>query len=404
MSHPFNSVQAYLTSSANAPIEMPLELILSVIEAACVGSSEKERLRILRSCSLVCRLWSNVSQQLLFSRAVLGSRRAFDAFAAALDNSTIHGQFLRHSVTSIRVVFNSGQQSCLGREAFQQILDSCPNVRELWVSLFGPSRKATPPCHSLQCAGSLKSTIATSLQSRPMLTSLHINDWQDEDESYLLHLLSLSPRLGTLSLGGRYPPFPISPTPKLRFALSDLRLNYQTSPSVSFIKWLLSNSTETLRAVTFDRDPFPDVLEYLATYHGHTLEALSLRSSIYISVLSRCSKMKKFRVSSPIASSCSSLFKQLPPTLRKLSMVIERDTPLSLLIEYVKCNDHLEELVIQLWDDGSRNILLSPLRIACALQGVTLHIPSHPRGMLHARVRSLFFKVLLIDSLQSARS
>jgi len=395
MSYPFDSAQAYLTSPANSPIEMPLELILSIIEAACVGSSEKERLRILRSCSLVCRLWSTVSQQLLFSRIVLGSQCAFDAFAAVLDNSTIHGQFLRYSVTSIRVVFNSGQQSCLGREKFQQILDICPNVRELSVSLFGPSRKSSPSDAS-PCVEPLKATTPASLQTSRFLTSLHINSWQDEDESYLLHLLSLSPRLTTLSLGGKSPPSSFPPATAIPFALSELRLSYQTSPSVSFVKWLLSNSMETLSAVTFCRDPWPDVLEYLTTYHGHLLQSLSLRSPIHMSVLNRCSQLNEFRTSSPITPSCSSILKQLPPTLRKLSLAIERDTPLSSVIEYVKCNERLEELAIQLRDDGSRNILLSPLRIACAFQGVLLHIPSHSRGMQQPPVRGLSPKCPLL--------
>ena len=79
-------------------MEMPLELICAVIETACEGADDRTRVGLLKSCSLVCRTWSNASQRLLFSKVTLHSQRAFESFMYAVDRSAEHGASLGDAV------------------------------------------------------------------------------------------------------------------------------------------------------------------------------------------------------------------------------------------------------------------------------------------------------------------
>ena len=366
--------------NATTPVHIPLELILSFMESASSTVGNEDRVDLLRSCSLVCRSWSAAAQKLLFARVTLRSQRSFESFMSAVDRTIPHGHFLGDAVTRLRVVLDYNQPSGLHQHSFALAVTMCPNLHELDISLYGCAEPGKDiigvqdVSRLRRSAPSFDEQTLSLLKSGPNIKALHFNNWSENQHS-TFQLLDVWSSLQFLSIGGTSPqdlqnqplPFPSK--------LHEVCFNSQTAPSIDFVKWLLNSSGSSLRVLRFDRDPCCDLFEYLTDVYGPQLYSISFPSSSSPDLalsLRKCDQLRELRTETP--SSSPIVYKHIPDHLEHLAFGLDRDSPLTAVIDLVKSRKALKAITVQVWDGGNRHTLLTPLKIVCAYRGVDLRL------------------------------
>ncbi|KAF9056061.1 hypothetical protein BJ165DRAFT_1522013 [Panaeolus papilionaceus] len=360
--------------------QLPLELIFTIMDLASSDLSQDQRNTLLSSCALVCRAWSSVAQKLLFSQIHLSGQRAFQAFITAVDPSVVHGRILGEAVRELSVVLDHNQPSGLHPQSFAIAVTQCPNLQQLSISLYGCAEPgedvigAPDTARLRRLAPSFDDTTLALLHSGPQISSLHFDNWSENKDS-VYQLLQVWTSLQTLSIGGT-PPQPLQESP-LPFpcALKNLSLNFQSSPSVEFLKWLLHNSSESLRTLNFRRDPSNHVFDFLLEAHGSTLHSVSLPGYGTLEQsksIQNCSQLRTLRTENP--SCLSTLYKHLPDSIEHVAFRLDRDAPMNSIIDLVKRRRHMKRVTVQVSDGGSRHPHLSPLKATCAFRGVGLDL------------------------------
>jgi len=368
------------TTTATTVPQMPLELVLSFIEAACAGDDYDDHIPLLMACSLVCKTWSAAAQKLLFGQVTLRSQISFQLFMNAIDRTTPHGHMLGESMKRMRVVLDHNQPSSLHHHSFALAVTMCPNLRALDISLYGCAEPGTdivgvPDVSRLRrSAPSFDEQTISLLKSGPEIQSLQFNNWSENQQS-LFQLLDIWPSIQYLSIGGTAPQhIQDSPTP-FQCALRGLSLNFQNAPSVEFMRWLLHKSSGSLRTLNLERDPCIDTFEYLVNTVGPRLRSLRLPGFVptdYAVLIAKCTNLQELQTENP--SLLSAYFKKLPHDLQHLGFGLSLDTPLQVIIALVKARDSLKTIKVQLWEGGRKHELFSSLKIACAYRGVDLTI------------------------------
>ncbi|KAF6754199.1 hypothetical protein DFP72DRAFT_379161 [Ephemerocybe angulata] len=362
-----------------SPVQMPLEIILAIIEAAYDPDAPDTSL--LQSCALVCRAWSTPVQKLLFKTVSLRTASAYAAFRRAVSARPV----LRDAVRRLRVVMDYSQPSYLPQHAFAHAVAMCPGLVDLDLALYGYSEPGTEALGSLEShrlrrrAPSFDAETISILRNGPSIRSLSFSNWS-ENQQCIFQLLDLYPTtLDSLSLSGTAPPPPPFPNDKPCFpgALERLRINYQTPPSIEFMSWLLADSQRhaSLRSLAFAREPCPDLLQFLMDAFGRDLRCLALPScgtAEHARAIEACSALEVLRMDRPQLNPLA--YKSVPAAIRHLALGVERDTPLQPVIDVVKTRRELECVTVRLWSGGEGHRLLPALRIACAYRGVELRV------------------------------
>ena len=361
------------------PAQLPMEIVSLILELAYYDESLEPDLQVLSACALVCRNWSPPAQTLLFRHVMLHSSTSFLAFRSAVDATTTRGRSLRNNVARLKVIIDHNHPDQLSHRALAIAVLSCPNLYELDLAIYGcgvPTPCPDSPSHVriFRAAPSFDTDTLNLLRAGPPIRSIKFTNWSDNDQLATQLLSDVWPALTSVSLRGTPPHLPADDGPNSSFgcALSDLRLDFQTMHP-EFINWLLQNSYRSLRHLELDRLPSADILTSLLNECGPSMESLSLPScaSRDQGVWVRgCKKLKEFRFES---SNISPLFlSQLPTTVEHLAFSISRDTPLYLMVNFVKSRRHLRAITVQIWDDAASHPQLPNLRIACACNGVDL--------------------------------
>lgn len=373
-----NAPPYYTPRPSGRPLSaMPLELVLSIIEAAC---SDDEHNSFLSSCALVCRAWSSAAQKLLFRYVTLRTQSAFEPFSRAVDRSTAHGRVLGDAVRRLHVVLDHNQPSSLHQHSFALAFTMCPNLCELNLALYGCAAPgvdivgAPDILRMRRPAPSFDAHTLSLLKSGPKITTLQFSNWSENQQS-IVQLLDVWPSIKSLSIGGTLPQIPPNSPEPFSCALEELRLNFQTSPSIDFMKWLLHSSAGTLRGLDFERDPSTDLLDFLTRAHGLTLQSMALpvySSTEHALSVNRCTRLRTLRTDHP--STQPLLYKRLPESLEHVAIGLDRDTALQPVIDIVKTRDTLKAVTVHLWRGGEKHKLLNVLKIACAYRGIDLRM------------------------------
>jgi len=251
----------------------------------------------------------------------------------------------------------------------------CPNLHELDVSLYGFAEDIVSN-HDVsrlrRTAPSFDEHTLSLLKSGPNIKALRFNNWSDNQHSYF-QLLDVWSSLQFLSIGGNLPQDLQDSPPPFLSRLHEVRFNFQTAPSLEFVKWLLHNSVSSLRVLRFDRDPCCDLFQYLTDIHGPQLYSISfpsLSSPDLALSLQKCNQLRELRTETP--SSSTIVYKHIPEHLEHLAFGLDRDSPLTSVIDLVKSRNALKAITVQVWDGGNQHSLLTPLKIACAYRGIHL--------------------------------
>lgn len=385
-------------------LHIPLELILSFIESASSSVGNEDRMDLLQSCSLVCRSWSTAAQKLLFARVTLRTQRSFESFMSAVDRTTIHGRILGDAVTRLHVVLDHNQPSGLHQHSFALAVTVCPNLHELDISLYGSAEPGKDivgiqdVSRLRRLAPSFDEHTLSLLKSGPNIKALRFNNWSENQYSYF-QLLDVWSSLQFLSIGGTLPQDLQDFPPPFLSKLHEVRFNFQTAPSIEFVKWLLHNSVNSLRVLRFDRDPCCDLFEYLTDIHGPQLYSISfpsLSSPDLALSLQKCDQLRELRTETP--SSSTIVYKHIPDHLEHLAFGLDRDSSLTSVIDLVNSRNALKAITVQVWDGGNQHSLLTPLKIACAYRGVDLLLTNDLTLFRISPVSSLEFRAYIVFS------
>lgn len=241
-----------------------------ILESAYDEEAIESNKAILRYFALVCRDWALPAQKLLFRHVALNSWSDYLAFTSATVNrSTERGRVLGDAVRSMRVSLDPSQPFGLSQLAFAHAVTLCPNLEDLDIGLYGCVSAGNDIVGSPDTlrmrrpAPSFDDDALALLKSGPSITTLRFNNWSENRQS-ITQLLGVWTTLKSLVIGGTAPELP-SPLLSEPFpcALEKLRINFQTSPSVDFLRWLLLNSSDTLCTLELEREPSSAVLNYL---------------------------------------------------------------------------------------------------------------------------------------------
>ncbi|TFK26763.1 hypothetical protein FA15DRAFT_636861 [Coprinopsis marcescibilis] len=361
-----------VASTTAAPAHMPLELILLIIEASY--DHRHPDISLLKACSLVSRDWSLSVQKLLFRRVTLQNQQAFDAFSWAVNPATERGAILGSAVRDLCVVVDYSQPAYLHQRAMGLAVSLCPNLQELDLSVYG---QVGSPRLCRQAPAFDPETLDL-LRSGPKITSLSFSNWS-ENQDCLFQLLDVWPSIRSLSMSGTSAHLPPQ-LPPFKASLEQLRINFQTPPSMEFMAWLLHHSVGSLRTATFERDPCPDLVHFIINSFASTLCSLSIpncNSPDVTKNLQRCEKLRFIRMDQPQINPV--VYKSLPASVSHLALGVDRDTPLQPVIDLVKTRSALELVTIRLWNGGDSHRLLPALKIACAYRGVELCLTKDTR-------------------------
>jgi hypothetical protein len=358
---------------------LPLELVISIIEFACFNGFEPDE-SLLRHCALVCRAWSYPAQKLLFSRVTLRTRTACDSFRTAVIRSTNRGRMLGDAVIRLKAVLDHNHPYGLSQHSFGNAFTLCPNLYELNLALYGcaapgEDKVGAPDIERMRRpAPTFDDNTLSLLKSGPKIAALHFSNWSENQHS-LPQLLTVWPTLKALVISGTTPQTPSSITEPLACSLEQLRMNFQTSPSIDFMNWLLHNSSTTLRILEFDRDPSAHFLEYLVDAHDGGLHSLSVTSCLsqqHALAIQKCSQLRELCIENITTS--IQIYRKVFGTLEHIALGLDRNTVLQPIIETVRSSNTLKAVTVNVWHGGDQHPQFSTLKVVCAYRGVELRI------------------------------
>ncbi|KAF8644245.1 hypothetical protein AX16_008600 [Volvariella volvacea WC 439] len=412
------------------PVSMPIEVILSIIEAAYYDHSFEPDTRLLTNCALVCRSWRLPAQRLLFTHVTLRSQWAFDAFKYAVDPSTSTGRILGGAVVRLRVILDQNQPFCLSQSQFAEAVSLCPNLYDLNLALYGSGVPGEDVIGSPNSSRMQRSApafddetlrVLKTATNNATLTSLSFANWSENHQS-VNQLLDVWPKLKSLVISGTPPQLPhhaggigdASSEPHFPCHLEELRMNFQNYPSVGWLEWLLHNSVDSLRVLELEREPTSEVLEYLVDAYGRSLWSLALPSCgthEQAVAVKKCPVLKEVKLES--AWACPIIFKGLSDTIEHLAFGLDRDSALQPVLDLVRTKEgsgrKLKVVTVHVWDGGDQHPQLSALKIACAYRGIDLRL-SYDVRMFRVMTRGdpvstmSFPRVKAIENLHRMRS
>ncbi|KAG5644158.1 hypothetical protein DXG03_009053 [Asterophora parasitica] len=363
----------------STPIPLPLEIVLSIIEAAAYDSATPDE-ALLKQCALVCRAWSLPAQKLLFSSVTLRSETACSSFRGAINPSTERGRVLGSAVVRLCIIMDHNHPFGLSQHSFANAVTSCPKLFELKLALYGSAAPGedligVPDVSRMRRpAPSFDDHTLSLLRSGPMISALQFSNWSENQHS-ITQLLDVWPALKYLAISGT-PPQPPSPfLEPFRCSLEELRMNFQSPPSFDFMNWLLHNSSDTLRILAFEREPSTQLLEHLTNVHGATLSSLSLPSCHlpdHASAVQKCHQLRELRFENPMVS--PKLWKAIPTTLQHVALGVNINTSMQPVIDLIKTSDSLKAVSICTSSNGAQHTLFPVVKMACAYQGIGLSV------------------------------
>ncbi|EIW87232.1 hypothetical protein CONPUDRAFT_161815 [Coniophora puteana RWD-64-598 SS2] len=371
-------------SSRKAPRaqNIPIEIVLNILEAAYYDDDLNPNTDLLKNCALVCHAWSIHAQKLLFRQVSLRTQPAFTEFTRAIDSTSPRGQLLANSVLRMRLVLDHNQPNGLSQSSLAHAVTHCPNLYELTLSLYGcadPGQDivGSPAAERMRRpAPSFDASTLELLRTGPRISALHFTNWS-ENEQTLAQLLEVWSSLRSLTITGKAPARPSADAPPVACAFEELRINCQKEPSLDTLTWLLQRSADvgTLRSLEFEREPSAAVLSHLVDNHAETLQALALptcTTAEQAEAIARCEELKELRTEG--AAVPAAVYRQLPEGIQHLSFGLDADTALQPVIDAVKLCEELTTVTVHVWSSGEKHSLLNPLKMACAFAGVDLRL------------------------------
>jgi hypothetical protein len=359
-------------------VPIPMELVLDIMEAAYFNDDLQPNTQLLRNCTQVCKAWRLPAQKLLFRSVTLRSQSAYYAFKKAVNPSTDTGRELARAVVRMRLTIDPNQPNGLKEYSFARAVHMCPSLFELSLSLYGCATPGGDAVGAMdtsrvqRCSPCFDKRVIQLLESGPKISALQVTNWSDNHQC-ITQLLNVWPAISSLAIGGA-PPRLCSPTPApIPCELRELRMNFQSPPSLAFVKWLLHNSSNSLRILELERETPPHIFDYLTEAHCSSLESLTLPSCTSHELshtIKRWGQLKEIKTENPWVSPM--IYKGLPGALEHIALGLDGNTALQPVLDAIKTCESLKAITVHVWDGGDNHPQLCSLKIACAYQGIDL--------------------------------
>lgn len=396
----YNDLSVQARRAAGQRSLLPVEVISTILEAAYFADDMEPDVQLLSACSLVCRSWRTPSQLLLFRQVSLRSTSSFRAFISAISRPAEHSRTLSNAVVRIRAVWDHQHPDQLSHRALALAVGSCPNLYELDLSIYGcdvvePLQSTEGTSRIFRAAPSIDESILSMLRSGPRIRSLKIANWSDNGEISYQLLSSVWSSLEFLTLRGKAPCLPVAGdclVVPFNSALQSLRLGGNISAHTEFLEWLMANSRHNLKSLELETMPDTEALTAILRLCGRHLESVSLASCTtrdQAIALQACRNLKEFKVETSAASPLLHTLDQLPNSVEHVAFTLGIDTPLYLMIKFIKARRSLKSVTVCVWKSGETHKELPVLRMACAWRGVNLVVLRDMRGF-RASVVSVF--------------
>ncbi|TEB38609.1 hypothetical protein FA13DRAFT_1724530 [Coprinellus micaceus] len=399
---------SYATPMTSAPsstpsrVQMPLELILAIIEIAA-ESDPIASTHLLKTCTL----------------------GQYTSFVRSVSKGTPKARVLKEAVRSLKVTIDYAHPSPISQRAFAHAVSVCTNLRDLDVSVYGSSMGGAgqvvgevDEARLRRHAPSFSEDTLNALRTGPKIESLALRNWT-ENHSILHQLLSVYTSISSLSLSGSTPSAPPT-SASWSGVLASLHLNVQTAPTPEFLSWLLSGTStaSSLRHLAFEREPCAEFFEWVMHACGRDLRSLSVpslpapsipalpHSNSHSTAPSTSISPSPASTSPPGSTSAGSssplgeiaeggpcgieicerlevlcmdrphlnanALKSVPHTVRHVVLGLDKDTSIPPVVELVKTRRGLGRVTMRMWSGGEGHRVLPILRIACATRGVEL--------------------------------
>ncbi|OJA10581.1 hypothetical protein AZE42_04640 [Rhizopogon vesiculosus] len=362
---------------------LPLELLFHVLEKEYYTSSGTPNYKHLKACALVCRSWSGPAQSLLFRSAIELSNHNIHTFHAALLSSAARGKALGNCVRTLALSISRTSDKSFGPMTVATLLQACPHVYELVLSLYGINIEEEETLEKLKVAG----------QRLKAFTLVH----HGTQSPILFHLLRIWPNIQFLKVGSRIRTLPrcTTPSPPLErntedagelrqrngaeVCLYDLVISIFPAPKV--LSWLLASSADSLRILELRQLPCLTERNILAR-HAPQLRLLRLwcYNDDSVALLRMCTALEELVLYGLEPSPCRPLVPNLPPTIEHFAFGI-RDyhscISLQPSISAVDAHPNLKVLTFNK-DPRQRFQDCETLEAKCGMKGIEVVISSMP--------------------------
>lgn len=363
-------------------VHLPMEIVISILEATYYGDDLQPNRPLLKACSLVCKDWCATSQKLLFRDVTLRTQDAYRAFKRAIDGTTERGRMLSQAVVRLHVTLDPSQPRHLYPQSFARAVSLCPNLYELQVALYGYRERRSPVGDAgderLRPTGSFDNHTLSLLRSGPKITALRFDNWSENRQAMAPLLDIYSPTLKYLSMSGTAPER--LPTP-FQGSLAEVRMNFLVEPALEFTDSLLLHSSSSLRSLELEREPSTDLFKHLIHNHCSTLESLTIPvcgNFDHAIALKQCTKLRELKIESPWVSPM--VFRHLSEHIEHIAVGVDAGTALQPVIDAVKSRKEMRAVTLQMWQGGESHPLISTLKVACAFRGLELKLTRDVRA------------------------
>ncbi|KAI0632956.1 hypothetical protein C8Q77DRAFT_857572 [Trametes polyzona] len=216
---------------------IPAELVLAILEEAQYDDI-LPRYKWLKRYSRVCRTWRPYAQRLLFTQvALLRGAPHCQAFVTAVSptptSDEAHLAFLRGSVRSLAMVVDH-------QEIYAEVVELCPNVTELHVSLFHAS---------------FRPEVLARFARGPQIEVLRIRAYHQWTLAQLLSVYVTVKYLEVDMNSGRETALDTDGWPAPPGQLRELRYSNVYHRTHPFFRWILSGSSKDTLEVLELRSP-----------------------------------------------------------------------------------------------------------------------------------------------------
>lgn len=364
---------------------LPQELVLAILEHVYYTPEGTPDYDSLANCSLVCTSWSIPAQSLLFHK--IPQLGTITSFHAALKSSAVRGRPLGHAVRSLDILSVGGPlKSTLQPEVFVQLLEACPRLYELSVSIFR---------HEFD-----QFTLAKLKDSGQIIRALNLRSCGVQSP-VLFQLLGIWPRIRFLRIGTEVAAWPwrrpaetpiwrrlqssggvddIAQRPPAHVSLYDLTLTRIPQPAV--LTWLLGSSISSLRILDLRESPGVAVRQFLSVHAPH-LRSLRLLHLSHDSAafLRQCTRLEELVIYNlpvyvPLAPS-------LAPSIEHISFRNPGHTFRETLRHVLDAIEVLPKLRIVTCDKNSEGLRdFETLKAKCTERGVEVVISEVPFFMV----------------------
>ncbi|RPD77168.1 hypothetical protein L226DRAFT_533162 [Lentinus tigrinus ALCF2SS1-7] len=372
-SHRLTARMTNSSSRAQVPdprLTLPIELLFVILEEAQYDDLIP-RYKWIKNYTLVCITWRNYAQQLLYTSVALHKGtdqcKAFiDALAAARIRDVEHATVLGASVRFLSISIDH-------QEIYADILDLCPNLRELHLVLYHAS---------------FRPEVLKRFAHAPPVRAMRVRTYHYMPLFQLLRAFAHLQFLEVDCSSVRDLTLELPPSPPPAWGLVELRYHSLRRATHAFVNWALSGTARSTLEVLRVTCPSFDVTELTSMGIASNLRSIVLHHLWERDDLTTFKSLRELALLFPSVPNHAPTFHTLPVGVRHLSLhaVGSRDTAQAMVAAISayqeRSGDSLRVLTYHRRSESTSDLLLDAeaLYTFCLERGIEFRLMDPPFG------------------------